>query len=129
MKKIIPILSVILLLMSCESNFSAEPVIGGSGRGGLLARFAVVENYLYVVDNGNLKVFDVRNPLNPTFLNSTGIDAFAETIFLFGENLLIGTRTGMYVYNISQSAKPTFVSVYSNFASCDSVVAEGDLPT
>jgi hypothetical protein len=126
MKKVIPIFFVILLLMSCESNFSAESVIGGSGRGGSLARFAVVENYLYVVDNNNLKVFDVNNPLDPTFLNSTPIEAFAETIFPFGENLLIGTRTGMYVYNISQPAKPAFVSVYSHFASCDPVVAEGD---
>jgi hypothetical protein len=124
MKKIIPIFSVILLLMGCESNFNADSSI--SGRGGSLARFAVVKNHLYVVDNNNLKVFDVNNPLDPTFVNSTHIEAFAETIFPFGENLLIGTRTGMYIYDINQPAKPTFVSVYAHFASCDPVVAEGD---
>lgn len=127
MKKLFSVLSLILLLMSCESNFSAnDSAPGGSGRGGSLARFAVVKNHLYVVDNNNLKVFDVNNPLDPTFLNSTQIDAFAETIFPFGESLLIGTRTGMYIYNINQPANPTFVSVYSHFTSCDPVVAEGD---
>lgn len=112
--------------LGCESNFRAEAPPNGSGRGGSLARFTIIGDNLYVVDNSNLKVFNIRSPKDPVFINSSPIDAFAETIFPFGENLLIGTRTGMFVYSIRQPEKPTYVSQYSHFVSCDPVVAEGD---
>jgi hypothetical protein len=124
--KHIYLILIAALSLNCESNLNSEPISGGSGRGGSLARFTIVKNNLYVVDNSNLKVFNITNPKDPVFVNNSPIDAFAETIFPFGENLLIGTRTGMYVYNISQPNKPTYVSQYSHFASCDPVVAEGD---
>lgn len=118
---------IAVLFCGCESNFNnSEPISGGSGRGGSLARFTIINNNLYVVDNSNLKVFNISNPKDPVFVNNSPINAFTETIFPFGENLLIGTRTGMYIYSISQPEKPTFVSQYSHFASCDPVVAVGD---
>lgn len=125
--KYLYILIVISVSFACESNLSsAEPIGGGSGRGGSLARFTIVKDNLYVVDNSNLKVFNITDPKDPVFVNNSPIDAFAETIFPFGEHLLIGTRTGMFVYSIAQPNKPTYVSQYSHFASCDPVVAEGD---
>ncbi len=127
MKKI-PLFLAFIVALSCKSDFSWVGDGGNSntGKGGSMARFTIVGDYLYIVDNTHLKSFNISNPGDPIPNGMVQINAFAETIFPFKNHLLIGTRTGMHIYGLSNPSSPNPISVYQHFASCDPVVADGD---
>lgn len=116
------------LVFSCKGDASSSDISPniGSGTGGSLARFTISKNHLYTVDSHSLKVFNINDATNPNYIGKVSINAFAETIFPFKNNLLVGTRTGMYIFNLSQPEKPIQEGVFQHFASCDPVVAEGN---
>ena len=98
---------------------------GGPGKGGSLARFAVVGEQLYTVDEQSLGYFDLRDPAapvaGPRVLSLRGV----ETIFPQGQHLFLGTRNGMYIFDISQPRAPRQIGFYAHFTSCDPVVVAG----
>lgn len=49
-----------------------------------------------------------------------------ETLFLLGQNMFVGTTTGMLIYDVSDPVKPVLVSQYDHITACDPVVADGD---
>lgn len=97
-----------------------------SGSGGSLARFKIVEDYLYVVDNAKINVFDIQNLETPTKVNEQFVTWQAETIFHQGDKLFIGTRTGMFVYGITEPSSPTYISHFDHARFCDPVVVDGN---
>lgn len=108
---------------SLDSENSFDP---GTGQGGSLARFTILDNYLYIVDDTSLKIVDISDPLNPHLLSTTLLGRGIETIFPYGGYLFIGSTDGMYIYSVEQPDNPTFVSVFSHLTACDPVVVQGD---
>lgn len=96
------------------------------GQGGSLARFKIVEDYLYAVDQNNINIFTIQNAENPKALDPVFAGFQIETIFNLGEHLFLGSRIGMYIYNISNPAIPSFVSEFSHGTACDPVVVDKD---
>jgi hypothetical protein len=130
MKKTVSILIAFLWITSCskgsvESSYSLSD---SGGKGGSMARFAISGDVLYTVSTENLKVFNIEEPANPKYSNQrdlhVGFDI--ETIFPMDTLLFIGSRRGMYVYDIIEPRFPTFVSQVSHIRSCDPVVAQGN---
>lgn len=101
---------------------------GGSdnGTGGSMARFTLYDNYLYVVDNAALNLFDVNNTANPEFTKRIAISWNIETIFPYNNMLFIGSQTGMYVYSLQNPTNPEYISEFRHASSCDPVVVEGN---
>ncbi|WP_420604044.1 LVIVD repeat-containing protein [Flagellimonas sp.] len=99
---------------------------GGTGEGGSLARFKIVEDYLYAVDSHNINIFDISDLENPQDLEDVYAGFDIETIFNRGNHLFLGSMRGMYIYDISSPAKPTFVSEFQHGTACDPVVVDGD---
>ena len=99
---------------------------GNTGSGGSLARFKIVNQYLYAVDTNKINVFDIQNLETPIKVNEEYVTWESETIFYQDNKLFIGTRTGMYIYDISQPSSPTFISNYDHMKFCDPVVVDGD---
>lgn len=95
------------------------------GKGGSLARFAIVGNYLYCIDNANLSVYDISDPAAPRYKNAVNIGWEIETLFPFGDELFIGGRSGMYRYSIASPEDPAKLSEFGHQNSCDPVVVEG----
>lgn len=128
MKKILSFLGISILMFGCRGDvsFSNDFSGGASGRGGSLARFTIVGNHLYVVNQNKLNTFDLGIGTQVNLTSTREINAFAETIFPFKNHLLLGTRTGMFIYGLSSPANPNYISSYSHFASCDPVVAQGN---
>lgn len=101
---------------------SSAPAIG---QGGSMARFALVGNYLYTVDDENLNVFNIANSNDPVFSNQTLIDWHVETIYPFKNNLFIGSNNGMYIYDINSfPSNPVKVGEFTHARSCDPVIAD-----
>ena len=126
MKNILYILAISIIIGSCSSKDSAVGPNSNTGKGGSTARFTIANNTLYIVDNQSLRVFNITDPTNPTYIKKVPLNTVVETIFPFNNHLLIGTQTGMFIFNISNPESPQKVSVFTHVVSCDPVVAEGD---
>lgn len=97
-----------------------------TGQGGSLARFMIVSDFLYAVDSHNINVFDIKDLANPQDLEDVFAGFDIETIFNRGNHLFLGSMRGMYIYDISTPAKPTFISEFQHGTACDPVVVDGD---
>jgi hypothetical protein len=97
---------------------------GGTGEGGSMARFKIVGDYLYAVDNHNINVFGINDLEAPKELESVFAGFDIETIFNRGEHLFLGSRSGMYIYNITAPESPKFVSEFQHGTACDPVVVD-----
>ena len=96
------------------------------GQGGSLARFKIVDDYLYVVDYSDINIFDISDLEDPKVLEDVEVGWDIETIFNQGDILFLGGRQGMYIYDITEPSKPTFVSEFRHGTACDPVVVDGN---
>ena len=99
---------------------SGGPTIG---TGGSMARFAIVDSYLYAVDMYQMHIFNVTASENPVDESTIDLGWDIETIFPYKNNLFIGSMSGMFVYNIDNPAQPVYMSSVSHINTCDPVVA------
>lgn len=97
-----------------------------SGTGGSLARFAINGDYLYVLSYSQLFTVKISNPEKPSFVKVSNLDAVMETAFLFKTYLMLGSTTGMFIYDLTTPENPTYVSKFTHARSCDPVVAQGN---
>ena len=95
-----------------------------AGMGGSMARFTLVNDYLYTVSNSHLNVFDVSNPEDPSFKKDVSIGWDIETIYPFKDRLFVGSMSGMYIFNISNPVEPVQTGTFTHVRSCDPVVAD-----
>ena len=95
-----------------------------TGQGGSLARFKIVGDFLYAVDSHQINVFDIADLENPRDLEDVFAGFDIETIFSRGDHLFLGSMRGMYIYDISSPATPTFVSEFQHGTACDPVVVD-----
>lgn len=117
--------AILLLIFSgCENSSSESIGPDGSGQAGSMARFAVSNNNLYIVDSQDLLFFDISDATNPESVGSVNIGFGIETIFPYRNNLFIGSTTGMHIYDISTPTNPVKLSVYSHVTACDPVVVQ-----
>ena len=96
-----------------------------SGQGGSMARFTLMNDYLYTVGMNNLSLFDVKTASNPTFLKAIPLGWGVETIFPYENKLFIGTNRGMHIFSATDPANPVQLSTYSHIFACDPVVVQG----
>ncbi|MBI3482463.1 MAG: hypothetical protein HY015_05735 [Bacteroidetes bacterium] len=97
-----------------------------TGIGGSMARFTITNNYLYAIDGSVLAVVDIKNPTDPQRKVDRPLLNWPETLFPSGQNLFVGSRAGMSIYNISIPDQPDLLSTYEHIYSCDPVVVQGD---
>ena len=74
-KYIISFITLLLMISFMQSCEFADKSIGdtsGSGTGGSMARFTIVDNHLFTVDNRDLKVFDVTQSESPESSDTYG---------------------------------------------------------
>ena len=98
--------------------------IGGTGKAGSTARFAIVSDKLYTVAPTQMQVFDIAGDVS--FVRTVTFSTTAETIFPYNDLLFIGTNTGMLIYDISNTGDPSFISEYDHVTACDPVVVDGN---
>ena len=113
-----------------DVSFAASPnaasPANATGLGGSIARFAVQSDFLYAVDSYNLNVFDISDTSSPMYENSVEVSWNVETIFPFKDKLFIGAQAGMFIFDTSVPANPTYVSSFLHVTACDPVVANDD---
>ncbi len=85
-------------------NDASAAEAGGSGTGGSLARFNIVGEYLYTVQQDQIHTFNISELNSPVKLGEEYVGWNIETIFSDGSYLYIGSADGMYIYSIDNPA-------------------------
>lgn len=112
------------LVMDFASNSGSKAAFV-PGIGGSMARFTIVNDYLYTVNNTSLGVFNIDNPGAPLQKNNISIGLNIETIYPFENRLFIGSSAGMFIFNIHEPSAPEREGAFSHATACDPVVADG----
>lgn len=118
-----PNCDVMLTTQTFESQNSSG---SGTGISGSITKLTIINDYLYVMDYGQLKPINISNPLSPTA--STPVDTWreVETLFPYNGYIFMGTTTGMLIYNTTNPAQPEYVSSINHMNACDPVVVQGN---
>ncbi|MEP7110673.1 MAG: hypothetical protein ABI760_21955 [Ferruginibacter sp.] len=103
------------------SSNAGTKVIGVSGS---MARFTIVNNYLYTVGRSDLTAFNIASPADPLMENLQTLGWNIETIYPLKDKLFIGSQTGMFIYSIADPASPAFLGSFSHACFNDPVIAD-----
>nr|MBP6663777.1 hypothetical protein [Chitinophagales bacterium] len=112
----------VLFFASCSKE-SVTNNPNNSGEGGSMARFVIVDNYLYSVDNTTLHIYNISQANQPVLAANLDIGMGIETIFSFKNYLFIGSTSGMFIYDISNPTNPINGINFQHATACDPVVA------
>jgi hypothetical protein len=98
----------------------------GGGKGGSMACFAIMDDFLYAIDSRDLLVFSIRNPASPDLIGQKiPVNSDIETLFGYENRLFVGSQSGMYIFDATKRARPQLEGTYRHVRSCDPVVVEG----
>jgi hypothetical protein len=115
-----------LSAVSNSSGVSVSPASPQVGKGGSMARFALINNMLYTVSNQDLNIFNITTPQKPAFLKKVNISNSwnIETIFPFKNKLFIGSSNGMFIYSVNNADDPVAEGQFAHVKTCDPVIAD-----
>ncbi|WP_242082462.1 LVIVD repeat-containing protein [Aestuariivivens sediminis] len=102
---------------------SGESVVG---MGGSLARFQIVEHYLYAVGSHKMTIFNIAHLEAPVLEHSQYVGWNIETMFQADQYLYLGSTNGMFIYTLDNPLVPEFVSEFIHWEGCDPVVVDGN---
>jgi hypothetical protein len=130
-KQILVIAVCSFVLAACDKSSGTEALAPATnGQGGSLAKFAVVDNYLYTVDEENLSVFNISNAGNPSLVRTIKVGFEIETIFPFKDKLFIGSTSVVHIFSIQDPSNPSKLSTAISptvLRRCDPVVAKDNV--
>lgn len=114
------------LFMLSSDVASNRSIVGGAPTGiaGSMARFALMNSYLYTVGESQLKTINLAQPDNPVVANTVDMNWGIETIYPFKDKLFIGSNSGMFIYNTTNPQAPQQEGKFDHARVCDPVIAE-----
>lgn len=104
------------------SGAFAAPKMGGTG--GSMARFTIMNDYLYTVTTATLKVFDISIQQEPELKNEINVGWNIETIYPFKDRLFLGSMSGMFIFDVSNREDPVKKGTFVHANACDPVIAD-----
>ncbi|MFI5156667.1 MAG: LVIVD repeat-containing protein [Chitinophagales bacterium] len=115
---------------SCSSCMMAANVPAASsaptqGTGGSMAKFTLVNDWLYAVDNPNLDAIQISSPEDPQLIKEVQVGFQIETIYPFKDKLFIGANNGVFMYDIQNNpGDPAPAGEFTHVRACDPVIAD-----
>ncbi len=118
------VLVFIIGMIACEKTGESSAAGNSVGIGGSLARFTIVNNFLYIADDRKLNIYNITNASSPQLIGFVYVDELIETIYPYGNNLFLGGQQGMYIYSLANPERPVKLSQAVHVRACDPVVAK-----
>lgn len=106
------------------ANAEGSTTKASNGQGGSMARFAIVNEFLYTVSEWELSTISITTEYDPVKISSKPMGWGIETVYPFQDKLFIGSATGMFIADISNQAEPVILGGFSHARACDPVVAD-----
>lgn len=125
MKKLLSLLCL-LFILSCDNDSSDfNPDLSGTGTGGSLAKFTIINNQVLVLNQNEVKQYDIQANGELLFKSQISIGSQLETIFPYGtDNVLIGSSNAVYFLGFDTDNSLILKSTYAHLTACDPVVAK-----
>lgn len=112
-----------VFFFSCDKTADGTNAASSVGKGGSLAKFTIIGNYIYAVSSHYLYTIDINDPSNPRKVNQSPLSFDMETIYPYKNRLFIGSKIGLYIYSIDTASAPRLIGEAKHGRSCDPVVA------
>jgi hypothetical protein len=112
-----------VFLATASTSGTNQPV-SPVGLGGSMARFTIVNDYMYAVDRHTLKFISVSNAADPVLSGDMFAGFDIETIYPFKNKLFLGSMIGMFIYDISNPGSPVAQGNFVHARACDPVIAD-----
>lgn len=109
--------------LACTKEDARNEASSGNGKGGSLAKFTIVGDYLYMLNGAGLDAYSLTDAGNPEFKSSIPVDWGAETLFPYNDKLFVGSQNGMFIYSLENPSVPAKLGQAQHLRSCDPVVA------
>jgi len=117
-----------LLLSACTKE--GNMLNTSDSKSGSITRFAMNGSYMYVLDQNKILTYSVADKAKPELLNQVTTDYGLETITIYEGTGYVGSRTALYILDISNAAAPTVLSKSERGATlrggCDPVAVKGN---
>jgi hypothetical protein len=127
MNKILFASLFVLLAAACSKDAAFADLTGKSGS---ITRFAVYQNYMYVLNLNEVQTYSLQDPDNPVLVHRLPTDYGLETITNYEGTVFLGSTTALYILDISNPAAPNILSKTDRldqfFGGCDPVVVKGN---
>lgn len=110
------------------SSTGASPASSeGQGQRGSTARMALIDNFLYAISGNIIQLFNIEDGNNPVLWTSVQLDFGIETLFPYGDYLLVGADNGVFILDNADRANPQLIGEFVHATAVDPVVAFGDI--
>ena len=127
MKRNLGLLLLVLLFACGEDGSDFAPDLSGTGVGGSLAKFTISNNQVIVLNGTEVKQFDILPNGELSEKNTLQISRQLETIFPYGDKILIGSTDAVYFLGFEDDGLLTLLSSYDHLTACDPVVASNGI--
>lgn len=121
-------LGIFLLAAACtkeSADISPDP-----GQAGSITRFAIHNNFMYALNPNQVRTFSLANPDKPQLVHTLTTDYGLETIIIYDNTIFLGSRSSLYILDISNPAAPAILSQTQRedalFGGCDPVVVKNN---
>ena len=122
------VLCASLLVVACDdsssSSSSSSDANGVTGTGGSTARMTIAGDYLYAISGANVQLLDITEPAVPAPWTRVWIGWDIQTLFPYGDYLLVGAADGMHIMDNTDPASPEYVGDFQHARAVDPVVAQ-----
>ena len=109
-------------------NFDGAVSGNEVGVGGSYAKFQILNNALYTINDYSLLTFDITNYNAITQVSETWMNAWfggeLETTFIRKNFMFIGATNGMHIVSLEDVFNPVYTSSFLHATGCDPVVVE-----
>ncbi len=116
-----------------NGGIAAEASTSGSqsggqtiGQGGSMARFSLMKDHLYVIDNTDMWTFETSGNGQLDYRSNIEVEWGIETLFGYGDYLFIGADDGMHIMDNTNPEAPAHLATYEHARACDPVFVSGD---
>ncbi len=129
MKQLLLFSAIALSCFACSSSNDASIELAEGGKSGSITRFAVHQNYMYVLNLNEVQTYDLTQKDHPVLVNRLSTDYGLETITIYDGSVFLGSTTALYILDISNPAAPVIQSKSDRlsqigFSGCDPVVVK-----
>ena len=107
-------------LNSSSSNFKNIIDIDGG------EKFYLNNNNLFIIEaNGNIEIYDIKNPLSPKFINSLTFSNNISSIFIKDNIAFVcANESGVYIFDISDLKNIKEIGIIKNEATIKDIVVD-----
>jgi hypothetical protein len=113
-----------VLFMTANAATGQSAASAPAGIGGSMARFTIVNNYMYAVDHHTLRSISLANAADPVQSGTISAGFDIETIYPFKNKLFLGSMGGMFIFDITTPANPVRQTEFVHARACDPVIAD-----